>query len=93
MVTEKVPVLHGICVENSGATMMRSTHTAYITLPHLSLYARRVHILPPMKDCCLISDQQLREDGFEVNFDTNNYFYEKGKIPLLIIGIPPWVSI
>ena len=57
---------------------MRSTYTVYITLPQISLSARRVHILPAMKDCCLIYVVELSDDGFVLNFDSKNCFLRKG---------------
>ena len=56
---------------------MRSTHTAYLPLTHLYLSANRVHILPVMKGCYLISYRQLCDDGFAVKFNTKNVFLRK----------------
>ena len=57
---------------------VRFTHTAYLPLPQLSLSACRVHILPVMKDFCLISFGKLCDDRFSFNFNTNNVFLKKG---------------
>ena len=78
MVTVKFSVLRVICVGKSDATTMISTHTAYLPLPQISLSTRRIHILPEMKDLWLISVGNLRDDGFSVNFNTNNLFLRKG---------------
>ena len=72
---------------------MRSTHISYYPLPNLFLSVRRVHILPPIKDICLIYVGQLCEDVLAVNFDTNIFFYKRGNISLLVIGMPTRVSI
>ena len=52
-------------------------------LPQIYLYARRVHILPATNDRCLIYVGQIYEDGFAVNFDTNNVFLQKSKDVLI----------
>ena len=78
MVTGKVPVLHGICVGKTDTTTMRFTHTSYLLLPQLSLSKYRIHILPDMKDICVISVGQLCDDRFAVNFNNKNFFLRKG---------------
>ena len=45
--------------------------------PQLILSARCIHILPVIKDFCLISVVKLCDDGFAVNFNTKNVFLRK----------------
>ena len=77
MVTGKLPILHGICVGRLDVTTMRSTHTAYLPLPQISLSSLRVHILPVIKYFCLVYVGQLCDDGFAVKFNTNYVFLKK----------------
>ena len=67
---------------------MRLTQIAYLHLPQIYLSAKNVHILPAVKERCLISVGKLCDDGFGVIFDTKKCFHEKGNLVLLVIDVP-----
>ena len=62
---------------------MRSTHNSYLPLTQIYLPARRVHILPEIKDCRLIYVGKLFDDRFAVNFEPKNVFLWKVKHVLI----------
>ena len=68
LVTDKTPVLKGICVGQPNGTMMRSSHTVLLHTLQLSLAAQHTHILQDMKDRCIMSVGQLCDDRFAVKF-------------------------
>ena len=53
-------------------------HPHNLTSPPSNLLsAHRVRNLSAMKDCWLISEENLCDDGFAVNFDANYIFQQK----------------
>ena len=81
-ITDKVTTLHGICVRKPDATTMRLTHVVNLPTPQLYLVTYRVHILPEMKDRCIISVGQLWDNLFVVNFDNRHLLLQKEKLLL-----------
>jgi hypothetical protein len=49
-----------------------STHTALLDLPHLSLAARRAHIFPLLANSALLSITQFCDNGVEAHFDASH---------------------
>ena len=84
MITGKLPIIHSICVGQPYATNMKYTHNTYLPLPQLYLFARHVHILPAMKDHCLIPVRKICDDGFAVKFNTKNIFLQNFNDVLIV---------
>jgi hypothetical protein len=60
---------HPISIRNPNGSVMQSTHTAELDLPHLPFLARQVHIVPALAHHSLISIGQLCDAGCDVTFD------------------------
>ena len=82
LVTNKTPVLRGIRVVQPDATTMRSSQIDLLPISQLSIAARPIHILPDMKDQCLMSAGQLCDDGSAINFDATYVYLRKGDLQL-----------
>ena len=74
VVTNKNPVLKGICVGHPDATTIWSSHTALLPIPQLSLSDHCIHVLLVMEYRCLMSVGQFCDDGLVVNFDAKNVY-------------------
>ena len=79
----KKTVLKRICFEQPDATIMRSSHIVLLPIPQLSLVDHRIHVIPSMKDRCLMSVGKLCDDGSAVNFDARHVYL---KSRLILIG-------
>jgi hypothetical protein len=57
-----------ITIANPNGTRMQSSHTAELDIPGLPPAARRVHIVPALKNHSLLSVGQLCDAGCEAHF-------------------------
>jgi len=68
-VVNKQPATHPIAIHNPNGTIMYSTHTAELDIPHLPPAARQVHIVPDLASHTLLSIGQLCDAGCDVTFN------------------------
>jgi hypothetical protein len=70
-VVNKRPAANPIAIHNPNGTIMYSTHTAELDIPHLPLAARQVHIVPNLASHTLLSIGQLCNTGYDITFNAN----------------------
>ena len=84
LVTNKIPVLRGICVGQPDATTIRLSNIDLLPTPQLSLASCCIYIIPAAKDRCLMSVSQICDEGFAIKFDATHVYLQKGR--LILIG-------
>jgi hypothetical protein len=70
-VVNKRPAANPITIHNPNGTIMYSTHTAELDIPHLPPAACQVHIVPDLASHTLLSIGQLCDAGCDVTFNAN----------------------
>ena len=84
LVTDKIPVLRGICVGQPDATTIRLSNIDLLPTPQLSLASCCIYIIPAAKDRYLMSVSQICDEGFAIKFDATHAYLQKGR--LILIG-------
>jgi hypothetical protein len=70
--SNKVATPNGLSVGLPNGATMRSTHTALLPFPEMSLAARQSTVFPALGNRALLSIGQFCDDGFDVNFTSSD---------------------
>jgi hypothetical protein len=68
-VVNKRPATNPIAIHNPNGTIMYSTHTAELDIPHLPPAMHQVHIIPNLASHTLLSIGQMCDTGCAVTFN------------------------
>ena len=79
----KIATKHGIPVRLPNGTIIRSTHTAELDMPHLPLAARQAHIFPDLANSALLSIGQFCDNGYEARFTKHSVTIQQGATIIL----------